>query len=80
MTWRRRTWCQVVSKTYANLALGVGGDCEARLAIYVPFREVDVSLGCRVDDFNVDALAGAGPDVGGDNDECVWVGCVPYTF
>ena len=25
-------------------------------------------------------MAGAGSDVGGDNDERVWVGCVPYTL
>lgn len=37
-------------------------------------------MGCRVDDFNVDALTGTGSDVGGDDDEGVWVGCVPYAL
>lgn len=58
----------------------MGGDGETCLALDVSFGEVDVSLGCGVDDFNVDALAGAGTDVGGDDDEGVGVGCVPYAF
>lgn len=53
------------------------GDREARFALDVLFGEVDVSLGCRVDDFNVDTLTGAGSDVGGDDDEGVRVCCVP---
>ena len=37
----------------------------------VLFGEVDVSLGSEVDDVDIDALAGAQADVGGDDDEGV---------
>jgi hypothetical protein len=43
----------------------VGGDREACFAVDVLFGEVDVSLGRGVDDVDIDALAGAGSDVGG---------------
>ena len=33
---------------------------------------------CGVDDVNVDALARAETDVSGDDDESMWVGCIPY--
>jgi hypothetical protein len=56
----------------------VGGDREPCFGVGVLFGEVDVSLGCGVDSVDVDALAGAGSDVGGDDDERVWGGCVPY--
>ena len=55
-------------------------DSEPRLALDVPFGEVDVALGRGVDDFDVDALTRAWADVGGDDDEGVRVGCVPYAF
>ena len=55
-------------------------DREVCLAVDVLFGEVDISLGCGVDDVNVDALAGVGSDVGGNDDERVWVGCVPYAL
>ena len=58
----------------------MSGDREACLGADVLFGEVDVSLGCGVDDVDVDALAWAGTDVGGDDDEGVWVGCVPYAL
>lgn len=70
----------MVFKAHTNLTLGMGSDRETCLALDVLFGEVDVSLGGRVDDFNVDALAGAGSDVGSDDDEGVWVGCVPYAL
>ena len=56
------------------------GDCEAHPAVDVLLGEVDVLLGRGVDDVDVDALTVAGADVGGDDDECVWVGCVPYAL
>jgi hypothetical protein len=74
---RRPTWGQIVFKACANLALGVGGDREPCFGVDVLFGEVDVSLGRGVDNVDVDALAGAGSDVGGDDDGRVWVGCVP---
>ena len=77
---RGPTWGQIVFKAHPNLALGVRSDREARFAVDVLFGEVDVALRCGVDDVNVDALAGAGSDVGSDDDECVWVGCVPYAL
>ena len=58
----------------------MSGDREASLGVDVLFGEVDVALDCGVDDVDVDALAGAGADVGGDDDEGVWVGCVPYAL
>lgn len=70
----------MVFKAYANLTLSVGGDREACLALDVLLGEVDVPLGCRVDDFNVDTLTGTGSNVGGDDDKGVWVGCVPYAL
>jgi hypothetical protein len=54
----------------------VGGDREPCFGVDVFFGEVDVPLGRGVDDVDVDALAGAG----GDDDERVWVGCVPDTL
>lgn len=77
---KRRTWCQIVLEAHANLAFGVGGDSKTGLSLDVFFREVDVPLGCRVDDVDVNALTGAGTDVGGDDDEGVCMGCVPYAF
>ena len=50
---------------------------EACVGVNVLFGEVDVSLGCGV---NLDALAGAGTDVGGDDSEGVWIACVPYAL
>ena len=64
-------------KAHTNLALGVGSDREACVGVNVLFGEVDVSLGCGVD---LDALAGAGTDVGGDDGEGVWIACVPYAL
>lgn len=40
-------------------------------AVDVLFGEVDVALGCGVDDVNVDALAGARTNIGHDNDKGV---------
>jgi hypothetical protein len=69
-----------VFKTHPNLALGVSADRELCFGVDVLFGEVDVSLGCGVDNVDVDALAGAGSDVGGDDDERVWVDCIPYAL
>jgi hypothetical protein len=79
-TKRGPTGGQIVFKAHPDLALGVGSDCEPCFGVDVLFGEVDVSLGRGVDDVDVDALAGAGSDVGGDDDERVWVGCVPYAL
>ena len=73
---RRPTWGQIVFKAHANLTLGVGGDREAYLSVDVLIGEVDVSLGYGVNDVDVGELAGDGTDIGGDDDEGVWVGCV----
>jgi hypothetical protein len=35
---------------------------------------------CGVDYVDVDTLAVAGTNVGGDSDEGVWIGCVTYAF
>ena len=77
---RRPTWGQIVFKAHANLALRVGDDREACLSVNVLIGEVDVSLGYGTDDADVGALAGDRTDVSGDDDECVWVGCVPYAL
>lgn len=58
----------------------MGGDRETCFAFNVLFGEVDVPLRCRVDDLYVNTLTGTGSDVGGDDDQGVWVGCVPYAF
>ena len=56
----------------------MSGDREACFGVDIHFGEVDVSLGCGIDDVDVDVLARAETDVGGDDDENVWVGCIPY--
>ena len=77
---RRPTWGQIVFKAHANLTLRVGDDREACLSVNVLIGEVDVSLGYGTDDADVGALAGDRTDVSGDDDEWVWVGCVPYAL
>ena len=52
-------------------------DREACLSVDVLFREVDVSLECGVDGVYV---GWAGTEVGGDEDEDVWMGCVLYAL
>ena len=56
------------------------GDRKACFGIDVLFGEVDALLWCGVDDVDVDALAGAGTNIGGDDNEGEWIGYIPYAL
>ena len=72
-----RTVVEIIPEAHADLALGVRGDGEARLAVDPLLMQINVLLRARVHDLDVDALAGAGADVRGDDDERVGVRGVP---
>ena len=59
---------QPVFEAHPDLSVRMCGDSEPCLTLDVTLRKVDILLGCRVDDFDVNALTEARPDVGGNND------------
>lgn len=71
---------QPIFKAHPNVSVCVCGHGEPGLALDVAFRKIDIPLRRRVDDFDVNALTGAGPNVGSDDDERVRVSGVPYAF
>jgi len=52
-------------------------DSQSRLAINITFREIDVAVWRRIQNFDVYLLLWAWTDIGGDDDKCMGVCGVP---